>query len=74
MTETERENACTECLYGIIEKANQILRYATNARKSGDVSTVKAALKNIQRTSNDIWENADDGLSTVEKKGEKNDL
>lgn len=67
MTETERENACTECLYGIIEKANQILRYATNARKSGDVSTVKAALKNIQRTSNDIWENADDALSKIEE-------
>lgn len=67
MTETERENACTECLHGIIEKANQILRYATNARKSGDVSTVKAALKNIQRTSNDIWENADDALSKIEE-------
>lgn len=67
MTETERENACTECLHGIIEKANQILRYATNARKSGDVSTVKAALKNIQRTSNDIWENSDDALSKIEE-------
>lgn len=67
MTETERENACTECLHGIIEKANQILRYANSARKSGDVSTVKAALKNIQRTSNDIWENADDALSKIEE-------
>lgn len=67
MTETERENACTECLYGIIEKANQILRYATTARKSGDVCKIKAAFKNIQRTSNDIWEDADDGLSKVEE-------